>query len=81
MHPLTASLLALAVSVAACGPGTPAFKNTDLTGAEYGKALRLTDHSGNARTLDDFKGSRAAPSWSSSGSPSARTCARPRSPP
>lgn len=59
MHPLTASLLALAlaVSVAACGPGTPEFKNTDLTGAEYGKALRLTDHSGNARTLDDFKGS------------------------
>ncbi len=49
--------LALAVSVAACGSARPQFKNTDLTGADYGKSLRLTDHTGRVRTLDDFKGS------------------------
>ncbi|MCC6608368.1 MAG: SCO family protein [Burkholderiales bacterium] len=49
--------LALAVSVAACGSARPQFKNTDLTGAGYGKSLRLTDHTGRVRTLDDFKGS------------------------
>jgi protein SCO1/2 len=52
--------LALAVSVAACGPAGPQFKNTDLTGADYGKALRLTDHTGRVRTLVDFKGSVVA---------------------
>jgi protein SCO1/2 len=57
LRTLAAGLLALAVSITACGPGTPQFKNTDLTGAEYGKALRLTDHAGKVRTLDDFKGS------------------------
>jgi len=59
MRMLAAGLLAVAIaaSVAACGPGQPQFKNTDLTGAEYGRALRLTDHTGKVRTLDDFKGS------------------------
>ncbi|MCL4800362.1 MAG: SCO family protein [Burkholderiales bacterium] len=59
MRRLAAGLLAvgLAVWLLGCGPGGPQFKNTDLTGAEYGKALRLTDHTGRVRTLDDFKGS------------------------
>lgn len=51
--------LALAASLAACGP-KPAeklqFKGTDITGAEYGRALALTDQDGKSRTLADFKG-------------------------
>lgn len=48
---------ALAVLLAACGGGDkPSFKNTDLTGASYGRDLKLTDHTGRARTLADFRG-------------------------
>ena len=50
---LVASLLA-----AGCGgdkPG-PKFQLTDVTGAPWGKKLDLTDHNGQRRTLDDFKG-------------------------
>ncbi|MFA9216608.1 MAG: SCO family protein [Sphingomonadaceae bacterium] len=32
------------------------FKNTDLTGLDYAKDFALTDHTGKARTLADFKG-------------------------
>lgn len=32
------------------------FKNTDITGLDYAKAFTLTDHTGKARTLEDFKG-------------------------
>lgn len=32
------------------------FKATDITGSNYGKSLELTDHTGAARTLADFKG-------------------------
>jgi len=32
------------------------FKATDITGAAYGKTLELTDHTGAARTLADFRG-------------------------
>ncbi len=34
----------------------PKFSGIDITGADYGKALKLTDHNGKTRTLDDFKG-------------------------
>jgi protein SCO1 len=34
----------------------PQFSGIDITGADYGKSLRLTDHSGTPRSLDDFKG-------------------------
>ncbi|MCZ7566891.1 MAG: SCO family protein [Burkholderiales bacterium] len=59
MGRIAAGLLAaaLVVSLAGCGPGAPQFKNTDLTGADYGKALRLTDHTGRMRSLEEFKGS------------------------
>jgi protein SCO1 len=47
----------LLVLVAACGrPDAPQFKSTDVTGANFGKALALNDHSGKARTLADFRG-------------------------
>lgn len=32
------------------------FKNTDVTGLDYAKDFRLTDHNGKVRTLADFKG-------------------------
>ena len=45
----------LAAALAACDRG-PRFKSTDITGAEYGKTLELTDHHGRPRTLQDFRG-------------------------
>jgi protein SCO1/2 len=43
--------------VAACGqPAAPRFHATDVTGANFGKALALTDHTGKPRTLADFQG-------------------------
>jgi protein SCO1/2 len=41
--------------LAACDAG-PKFKSTDITGADYGKTLDLTDHNGNPRHLEDFRG-------------------------
>ena len=50
-------LIALACMVAACGqPAAPQFQLTDVTGANFGKALALTDHTGKPRTLADFQG-------------------------
>jgi protein SCO1 len=55
----------VAVGLAACDKlGTPTaasapesrFQAVDITGAEYGKSLSLTDQNGVARTLADFKG-------------------------
>jgi protein SCO1 len=42
--------------LAGCERGTPQFKSTDITGADYGKALALTDHHGRQRTLEEFRG-------------------------
>jgi protein SCO1 len=49
------ALLAVAV-LAGCGGSGAAFKNTDITGADYGKDFSLTDHNGKTRTLADFRG-------------------------
>ena len=48
----------LACVLAACGQqaGAPKFQLTDVTGAPWGKALALTDHTGKPRTLADFTG-------------------------
>ncbi len=46
----------LGLALAACGNEAPKFKSTDITGAEYGKALELTDHTGKPRHLEDFRG-------------------------
>ena len=40
-----------ALAHAACDAGAPKFKSTDITGADYGKALALTGHDGKLRTL------------------------------
>ena len=50
-------LAALPVAIAACGaPPRPSFKATDVTGADFGRKLALTDHHGKPRALEDFKG-------------------------
>ncbi len=49
-----AALVALAL--AGCGPPQPAFRNTDVTGADCCKDFRLTGHDGKTRTLADFRG-------------------------
>jgi len=46
----------LAGALAACSGSGPPFKNTDITGADYGKDFTLTDHTGRTRTLADFRG-------------------------
>jgi protein SCO1/2 len=51
---LLAGLIAL--SIAGCDRGKPSFRNTDVTGAEFGRAFALTDHAGKPRTLEDFRG-------------------------
>lgn len=51
-------LILCAAFLAACG-GTDAptrFNATDVSGADWGRELNLTDHNGKPRTLADFKG-------------------------
>jgi len=48
--------LLMAGALAGCGGSGPSFKSTDITGADYGKDFALTDHTGKARTLGDFRG-------------------------
>lgn len=51
---LGAALLGL--SLCACVPSGPTFKNTDVTGADCCRDFSLTDHNGKTRTLADFRG-------------------------
>ena len=55
---LSLALLATALLLAGCDKlsSPPAFKNTDLTGLDYAKGFSLTDHTGQPRTLSDFRG-------------------------
>ncbi|MES2148171.1 MAG: SCO family protein [Pseudomonadota bacterium] len=53
------AILAMMLSLAACdklGKAPLKFENTDLTGLDYAKDFALTDHTGKARTMADFKG-------------------------
>ena len=43
-------------SVVAGCDSSAQFKSTDITGAPYGQALELTDHTGKPRRLEDFRG-------------------------
>jgi protein SCO1 len=48
---------ALSALLAGCGrTDAPAFKLTDVTGADFARVLELTDHHGKPRTLEDFRG-------------------------
>ncbi len=46
----------LALSLAACGPSSPKFQGSDVTGSGFGRDFKLTDHTGKVRTLADFHG-------------------------
>lgn len=50
--------LLLAATLGACSESTkpPAFKTTDISGADFGKGFELLDTSGKLTTLADFKG-------------------------
>ena len=48
-------ICSLALALAACDAGVK-FKSADITGADYGKTLSLTDHTGKLRRLEDFRG-------------------------
>ena len=63
--------------LAGCKDQAPSFKSTDITGADYGKSLTLTDVE---QRQADLAGGlpRQAGAASSSASPIARTSARPR---
>ena len=44
------------VALAACSADKPQFNAIDITGADYAKGFTLTDHTGQSRSLRDFKG-------------------------
>lgn len=46
----------IALLLSACGRELPAFRNTDISGAAFGRRLELTDHNGRRRRLEDFRG-------------------------
>ena len=39
-----------------CSPKAPTFQSTDITGAAFAQDLKLTDHTGQVRTMADFRG-------------------------
>jgi protein SCO1/2 len=47
---------AAALLLAGCDSRALAFRNTDVTGADFGKGFELTDHTGQVRRLEDFRG-------------------------
>ena len=54
LRALGAALVALCV--AACGPASPKFQGSDVTGVSFGRDFHLTDHTGKPRSLADFRG-------------------------
>lgn len=50
------SIIICSLALAAGCNSSPRFKSTDITGAEYGRHLDLTDHTGRPRHLEDFRG-------------------------
>ena len=51
-----AAMFFFTLNLASCGPKLAEFKGTDITGVDWGKDFRLTDHTGKVRTLADFRG-------------------------
>ncbi len=50
------SAFLLALGLAGCGAPHPEFKGADITGADFGRQLALTDHNGRPVTLETFRG-------------------------
>lgn len=48
--------ICLSLLLLACSQSGVVFRATDITGAAFGKRLDLTDHNGQARHLEDFRG-------------------------
>lgn len=48
--------LLLASLLAGCHGDRLQFESTDITGAEFGRDFKLTDHDGKLRSLQDFRG-------------------------
>jgi protein SCO1 len=53
---LCCCLVLAAFALVGCSASGPSFRNTDITGADYGKDFTLTDHTGKTRSLGDFRG-------------------------
>jgi len=55
---LTGSLFVLGATAGlmACTDSRPKFAAVDITGADYAKDFQLTDHNGQQRSIQDFKG-------------------------
>lgn len=51
-----AGVLGAATLLGGCGERQPSFTSVDISGAEYARDFRLTDHNGQERTLQDFRG-------------------------
>jgi protein SCO1 len=49
-------VFAFLLMLAACKPVQTDSKTTDITGAEFGNTLALTDHNGKLRNMSDFAG-------------------------
>lgn len=54
--PFMLFLVACNPNQAATATNTGAFVGTDITGADFAQTLKLTDHTGKLRSMDDFKG-------------------------
>lgn len=50
------SIITCSLALLAACDGGPKFRSTDISGADYGRSLALTDHHGKPRTLADFRG-------------------------
>ena len=50
------ALLSAALALSACGPATPKFKGSDVTGSAFGRDFALVDVDGKPRTLADYRG-------------------------
>jgi protein SCO1 len=50
------ALILLSVLAACGGPKSPKFEASDITGVNFGHELKLFDHTGKPRTLQDFRG-------------------------
>lgn len=56
MNRIAALAMTLLVALLAACSEPPRFHSTDVTGADWGKEVALTDHNGQARKLADFRG-------------------------
>ena len=54
--PRFCSIIIFSLALLAGCDSRPQFKSTDISGVDYGRTLELTDHTGRARHLEDFRG-------------------------